>query len=144
MRSYCVVSLNNKEIHKFITVIPTKFLQRNFSLELSETFSQNSYMLSLTECVWEFRNNALWDTHHHAVIKMQTIPLFGGGILTMWYVGLPLNEEAETYIAPSLSKCGCEVTSWTANASLKSDYRISHIIIRPIIHIGLYKIICIL
>ena len=21
------------------------------------------YMLSLTECVWEFRNNALWDTH---------------------------------------------------------------------------------
>ena len=24
------------------------------------------YMLSLTECVWEFRNNALCDTHYHA------------------------------------------------------------------------------
>ena len=22
-----------------------------------------SYMLSLTECVWEFPNNALWDAH---------------------------------------------------------------------------------
>ena len=24
------------------------------------------YMLSLTECIWEFQNNALWDTHYHA------------------------------------------------------------------------------
>ena len=25
-------------------------------------------MLSLTECVWEFQNNALWDTHQHALL----------------------------------------------------------------------------
>ena len=22
-------------------------------------------MISLTECIWEFQNNALWDTHQH-------------------------------------------------------------------------------
>ena len=26
-------------------------------------------MLSLTECVWDFQNNALWDTHLHNVRK---------------------------------------------------------------------------
>ena len=26
------------------------------------------YMLSLTECVREFQNNALWDTHLHALL----------------------------------------------------------------------------
>ena len=25
-------------------------------------------MLSLTACVWEFRNNALWDTHQHSLL----------------------------------------------------------------------------
>ena len=25
-------------------------------------------MLTLTECVWVFRNNALWDTHLHALM----------------------------------------------------------------------------
>ena len=32
-----------------------------FSLEYPEILRQN-HMLSLTECVWEFQNNALWDT----------------------------------------------------------------------------------
>ena len=27
-----------------------------------------SYMLSLTECVWELGKNALWDTHKHALL----------------------------------------------------------------------------
>ena len=27
-------------------------------------------MLSLTECVWDFQNNALWDTHQHALLKL--------------------------------------------------------------------------
>ena len=27
------------------------------------------FMISLTECVWEFQNNALWDTHHLALIN---------------------------------------------------------------------------
>ena len=27
-----------------------------------------SYMLSLTEYVWKFRNNALWDTGQHALL----------------------------------------------------------------------------
>ena len=37
------------------------------SMQLITGISRNtqsiSYMLSLTECVWEFQNNALWDTH---------------------------------------------------------------------------------
>ena len=26
------------------------------------------YMLSLTECIWDFQNNALWDTHQHTLL----------------------------------------------------------------------------
>ena len=33
---------------------------------ISKNTQSKSYTLSLTECVWEFRNNALWDTHQHA------------------------------------------------------------------------------
>ena len=41
----------------------------NFSLEFPEILSRMLYyMLSLTECVWEVRNNALWDTHLHALL----------------------------------------------------------------------------
>ena len=41
-----------------------------FSLEFPETLSQNligyhQSLLSLTECVWEFRSNALWDALFH-------------------------------------------------------------------------------
>ena len=25
-------------------------------------------MLSFTECAWDFQNNALWDTHYHALL----------------------------------------------------------------------------
>ena len=34
----------------------------------SRNTQSKSYMLSLTECVWEFRNNALWDTDSHALL----------------------------------------------------------------------------
>ena len=30
--------------------------------EISRNTQSKSYMLSLTECIWEFPNNALWDT----------------------------------------------------------------------------------
>ena len=39
--------------------IPTK----QFLIGISKNTQPKSYMLSLTECVWEFLNNALWDTH---------------------------------------------------------------------------------
>ena len=29
---------------------------------ISRNTQSKSYMLSLTECVWKFQNNALWDT----------------------------------------------------------------------------------
>ena len=32
----------------------------------SKSTQSNSYMLSLIEGFWDFRNNALWDTHEHA------------------------------------------------------------------------------
>ena len=28
-----------------------------------------SYILSLTVCVWDFQNNALWETHYHALFN---------------------------------------------------------------------------
>ena len=34
----------------------------------SRNTQSKSCTLSLTECVWEFRNNALWNTHKHALL----------------------------------------------------------------------------
>ena len=34
-----------------------------FLSRISRNTQSKSYMLSLTECVWDFQNNALWDTH---------------------------------------------------------------------------------
>ena len=45
-----------------------------FFTEISRDTQQKSYMLSLTACVWEFRNNALWDTHLHALLQCLLIP----------------------------------------------------------------------
>ena len=39
---------------------------------ISRNTQSKSYMLSLTECVWEFQNNALWDTHKYAPHNMET------------------------------------------------------------------------
>ena len=48
-----------------VNKIPTM----QFFTEISRNTQSKSYIrLSLTECVWEFRNNALWDTHKHCPI----------------------------------------------------------------------------
>ena len=35
---------------------------------ISRNTQSKTYMLSLTECVWEFQNHALWDTHWHVLL----------------------------------------------------------------------------
>ena len=40
-----------------------------FFTGISRYTQSKSYMLSLTESVWEFRNNALWDTHQHVLLQ---------------------------------------------------------------------------
>ena len=44
---------------KYVDYIPTMQLITGISIYTQA----KSYMLSSTECVWEFRNNALSDTH---------------------------------------------------------------------------------
>ena len=44
-----------------VNKIPT--MRWNFFSGISRNTQAKSYMLSLTECVWDFQNNALWDTH---------------------------------------------------------------------------------
>ena len=39
-----------------------------FFVGISRNTQSKSYMLSLTECVWNFQNNALRDTHEHALL----------------------------------------------------------------------------
>ena len=39
-----------------------------FFTGISRNTQYKSYMLSLTECVRDFQNNALWDTHCHALL----------------------------------------------------------------------------
>ena len=34
-----------------------------FFIGISRNTQSKSYMLSLTECVWDFQNDALWDTN---------------------------------------------------------------------------------
>ena len=42
-----------------------------FLTGISRNTQSKSYMLSLTVCVWEFQNSALWDTHEHALMIHQ-------------------------------------------------------------------------
>ena len=43
-------------------------------------------MLSLTEFVWEFQNNALWDTHQNALLKaMMPVFVLANGSSTILY-----------------------------------------------------------
>ena len=44
--------------------IPTK----QFCTGLSRKTPSKSYMLSLTGCLWDFQNNALWDIDWHAIL----------------------------------------------------------------------------
>ena len=50
--------VDDKDIIGHVINIPSMQLLTG----ISRNTQSNSYMLSLTECVWEFRNNALWDT----------------------------------------------------------------------------------
>ena len=40
-----------------------------FFTGISENYHSKSYMLLLTECVLEFRNDAFWDTHQYALLQ---------------------------------------------------------------------------
>ena len=43
-----------------------------FFTGISRNVQSKSYtMLTLMECVWDFQNNALWDTHWHALFSKQ-------------------------------------------------------------------------
>ena len=42
-----------------VSNIPTM----HFFTAISRNTQSKSYLLSLIECVWDFQNNALWDTH---------------------------------------------------------------------------------
>ena len=66
-----LVSVNRKsrliqcaELLWHVNNIPTM----QFLTGISRTTQSKLYMLSLTECVWESQNNALWDTHLHALL----------------------------------------------------------------------------
>ena len=39
-----------------------------FFIGISRNTQSKYYELSLTECLWEFRNDALWDTHLHVLL----------------------------------------------------------------------------
>ena len=41
----------------------------NIPTEISRNTLSKSYMLSLTEFVWDFRNNSLWKNHSHFLLK---------------------------------------------------------------------------
>ena len=72
-------------------------------------------MLSLCECVWDFQNSALWDTHWHALLSSKyflTLKLFitaGHGqhtgiievfhSLILAYAPKRINYEPDTYTA---------------------------------------------
>ena len=39
-----------------------------FFTGISRYTQSKSFMLSLTQCVWEFQSNALWNTHNHILL----------------------------------------------------------------------------
>ena len=46
-----------------IVVIHSVIFTMKFFTGIFRNALSKPHMLSLTECVWEFQNNALWDTH---------------------------------------------------------------------------------
>ena len=65
-------------------VIPTM----QFFAGISRNTQSKPYMLSLTECVWDFHNNALSDTHCHALLLFR---------LFLLLVPLPLLADIPTF-----------------------------------------------
>ena len=43
-----------------------------FFTGISRITHSKSHMPSLTESIWKFRNDELWDTHYHALLKLIT------------------------------------------------------------------------
>ena len=59
-------SVNEVYMYMFLTKpkgMLTIFPQCSFFTGISRNFQSKFFMLSLTGCVWEFQNNALWYTH---------------------------------------------------------------------------------
>ena len=68
------VSLNSLVLSQFIKIIVwVKIGHVNniptiqFFAKISRNTQSKSFMLSLTGCIWDFQNNALWDTHLHVL-----------------------------------------------------------------------------
>ena len=60
MTVYTTMSIIGNSVKNcIVNTIPTM----QCSIVISRNTQSKSYMLSLSECVWEFRNNGLWDTH---------------------------------------------------------------------------------
>ena len=61
----CIISGADMSTPNVITQV-IGHVNNNPTMQLITGITRNtqskSYTLSLTECVWEFRNNALWDT----------------------------------------------------------------------------------
>ena len=45
--------------------------QQSYNVIFHWNFQKYSFkiMYAIIECIWEFRNNALWDTHSHALLN---------------------------------------------------------------------------
>ena len=44
-----------------------------FFIRISRNTQSHSYLLSMSECVWDFQNNAFWDIHQHALFQSNNI-----------------------------------------------------------------------
>ena len=53
--------------------------QQRFFTVISRNTQSKSYVLSLTECVWDFQSNVLWDTHSHTLLLVT--PMFFANLL---------------------------------------------------------------
>ena len=93
-----------KQVHKYHTSLHTSYTSFGscigkghvnsiptiqFFTGISRNTQSKLYMLSLTECAWDFQNNALWDSHQHALFSVIIT------IYKYWYLTV--------YSAPHLS-----------------------------------------
>ena len=56
-----------------------------FFTVISRKTQSKLYILSFTECVWNFQNNALWDTHLHALLCWK-LNLWFFRFLAFWFI----------------------------------------------------------
>ena len=64
---FCLKIYTVDKLKGLVTVVQKRHVNNIPTMHLFTGISRNTQsklcMLSLTECVWDFRNNALWDTH---------------------------------------------------------------------------------